>query len=62
MITKRFTIKIKENEDETKTLQMTNEGFEEFELIGILFHALKKRQLDLNELINKGEHLEKEMD
>jgi hypothetical protein len=58
---KQFTITIVTCENGKTEFDTKNEGFEPFELIGILFNVLQKTQMKLNEEAHKN-HLEKEMD
>ena len=58
---KRFTITITELLNETSDFEVRNEGFSEFELIGILVHVLETRKEKLNYMMNAA-GLEKEMD
>jgi hypothetical protein len=58
---KRFTITITELLNETSDFEVRNEGFSEFELIGILVHVLETRKEKLNFMMNEA-GLEKEMD
>lgn len=62
--TKQFTIKLQDNDNGTQEFMLKNEGFEEFELIGILFHTLQKTQLKMHLRMESGEEqfLDKEMD
>lgn len=58
---KQFTITIRELANETTDFEVRNEGFSEFELIGILVHVLEQRKEKLNFMMNEA-RLEKEMD
>ena len=58
---KRFTITVRELANETTDFEIRNEGFSEFELIGILVHVLEQRKEKLNFMMNEA-GLEKEMD
>ena len=58
---KRFTITIRELANETTDFEVRNEGFSEFELIGILVHVLEQRKEKLIFMMHKAE-FEKEMD
>lgn len=57
---KRFTITITEHRNGNEDLEIKNQGFNEFELIGLLVHVTEQRKHKLNNLMNAP--LEKEMD
>jgi hypothetical protein len=58
---KRFTITVRELANETTDFEVRNEGFTEFELIGILVHVTEQRKDKLNFMMNTAD-LHKEMD
>ena len=58
---KRFTITITDLENGTTDFEVRNEGFSEFELIGILVHVTETRKQKLNTMMLMAD-LEKEMD
>lgn len=58
---KQFTITLLTYDDGVTKLDTNNEGFEPFELIGILLNVLLKTQTKFNSELNDAD-LEKEMD
>jgi hypothetical protein len=58
---KRFTITITDFENGTTDFEVRNEGFSEFELIGILVHVTETRKQKLNSMMLIAD-LEKEME
>jgi hypothetical protein len=58
---KQFTITLTDF-DTNQNLEIDNEGFEPFELMGVLVHVLERTKLKLYEQSKQNAHLEKEMD
>lgn len=58
---KVFTISLLTLEDGATVCETQNDGFQDFELIGILFNVLQKTQMKLNNKLDDN-NLEKEMD
>jgi hypothetical protein len=58
---KQFTITLITLEDGATVFETQNDGFQDFELIGILFNVLQKTQMKLNNKLDDN-NLEKEMD
>ena len=58
---KQFTITLTDYND-SQNLRVENNGFEPFELIGILIHVLERRKKTLDEPQVVKQSLEKEMD
>jgi len=58
---KQFTITLTDFET-SQNLELRNNGFEPFELIGILIHVLEKRKQKLDQDNHETESLDKEMD
>ena len=58
---KQFTITLITLEDGATVCETQNDGFQDFELIGILFNVLQKTQMKLNNKLDDN-NLEKEMD
>jgi hypothetical protein len=58
---KQFTITLITYDDGVTELDTNNDGFESFELIGILLNVLLKTQSKFNSELNDN-NLEKEMD
>jgi hypothetical protein len=58
---KQFTITLLTYDDGVTELDTSNDGFKDFELIGILLNVLLKTQSKFNSELNDN-NLEKEMD
>lgn len=58
---KQFKITLTEKLNGSEDFEIRNQGFTEFELIGILIHVTEQRKQKLNEMMSK-ENLEKEME